>query len=253
MGKKKKNSNYITKSANVKSVQPAKKSSNLRAYVITALIALILIAGIVLLFVAPWKYKTPAPGEGGACKYLETRDNSERDIKYVKMDVKGYGSMVILLDATTAPITVNNFIKLANEGFYDGLTFHRVMEGFMIQGGDPEANGTGGSDEDIFGEFDINGYPNDMPHIKGVISMAREGANYNSASSQFFICNDTSKNVSYSLDGQYAAFGYVVAGLDIVDMITADSIVYTGENGAIERKSNQVVIKKVTVLDSYGQ
>ena len=111
--------------------------------------------------------------------------------------------------------------------------------------------GAGDAGEEIKGEFDENGHPNDLPHIKGVISMAR-GGSYDSASCQFFICNDTGYNVSASLDGNYAAFGYVVAGLDIVDRITADSLKYTGYNGMIEKKSNQVVIKSVTVLENYG-
>ena len=251
MSKKRKNSNYITKS--MKPTEPvSKRNPNLPVYAVAALVALLLVGAIVLLIVSPWKYSTPRMGKGGACAYLDSRDISNRDIKYVKMEVEGYGSMVILLDATTAPITVNNFIKLAEEGFYDGLTFHRVMEGFMIQGGDPKADGTGGSDEDIYGEFDINGHKNDMPHIKGVISMAREGGNYDSASSQFFICNDTSYSVSYSLDGQYAAFGYVVAGLDIVDRITEDTVKFAGSGGTIENKSKQAVIKRVSILDNYG-
>ncbi len=157
---------------------------------------------------------------GGACEYADTRNIEGRDIHYVEISVKDYGKIVVLLDATTAPVTVANFLKLVNEGFYDGLTFHRIMEGFMIQGGDPKGNGSGGSEDSIKGEFALNGHANDISHIKGVISMAR-GTSYNSASSQFFICNDDARS---SLDGSYAAFGYVVKGLNVVDKITSGAL-----------------------------
>ncbi len=156
----------------------------------------------------------------GACDYLDARATEGREVYYAEICVKNYGKIVLLLDATSAPVTVANFIKLANEGFYDGLTFHRIIEGFMIQGGDPSADGTGGSDEEIKGEFALNGHKNDINHIKGVISMARS-KDYNSASSQFFICNADARS---SLDGSYAAFGYVVAGLDVVDKITSNAL-----------------------------
>lgn len=192
----------------------------------------------------------------GACEYLDTRDVSERDVVYVEMCVERFGKMVILLDKTTAPKTVENFVNLVESGFYDGLTFHRVMENFMIQGGDPKANGQGGSSKNVVGEFAYNGYNNDIEHIKGVISMAR-GDNYDSASSQFFICNADARA---SLDGQYAAFGYVVKGLSVVDDITASTVIYTQfygtdyqylGNGAINDKENQAVIKYIKVLDDY--
>ena len=192
----------------------------------------------------------------GACEYLETRDITGRDVVYVEMCVEKFGKMVILLDKTTAPKTVENFVTLAESGFYDGLTFHRVMENFMIQGGDPKANGQGGSSNNIVGEFADNGYDNDIQHIKGVISMARSD-DYDSASSQFFICNADARA---SLDGSYAAFGYVVKGLSVVDDITAQTVIYTQfygtdyqylGNGAINDKANQAVIKYVKVLDDY--
>lgn len=115
-----------------------------------------------------------------------------------------------------APITVANFEKLVNEGFYNGLTFHRVISGFMIQGGDPLGNGTGGSKEKIKGEFASNGVPNDIRHVRGVLSMARS-MNPNSASSQFFIMHEDAPH----LDGQYAAFGKVVEGIEVVDEIAS--------------------------------
>ncbi len=154
----------------------------------------------------------------GSCEYLDSRDITDRDVKYVEMCVNGYGRVVILLDATTAPQTVENFVSLVEDGFYNGLTFHRIIEGFMIQGGDPDGNGGGNGPRRIFGEFSDNGFYNDMPHVKGVISMAR-GNGYDSASCQFFICNDDARA---SLDGKYAAFGYVVEGLDVIDKITKD-------------------------------
>ena len=113
-------------------------------------------------------------------------------------------TMTLELYPETAPITVENFEKLAKDGFYDGLTFHRIIEGFMMQGGDPEGNGTGGSNQNIVGEFTANGYENDLSHTRGAISMARSTP-YNSASSQFFIVHEDSPH----LDGQYAVFGYV--------------------------------------------
>ena len=113
-----------------------------------------------------------------------------------------------------APNTVNNFISLVKKGFYDGLIFHRVIDGFMFQGGDPAGTGTGGSENSIYGEFSENGFENKLAHEAGVVSMARTSEN-NSASSQFFICDDTSSH----LDGQYAAFGKVTSGLDIVHKI----------------------------------
>lgn len=128
------------------------------------------------------------------------------------------GDIIIELDPTQAPITVANFQKLVSEGVYNGLTFHRVISGFMIQGGDPNGDGTGGTAE-IKGEFTANGVNNTIAHRRGVISMARRGDSYDSASSQFFIVHQTSTNNSQSLDGQYAAFGYVIDGIEHVDGI----------------------------------
>lgn len=134
----------------------------------------------------------------------------------IELKVKDYGTIKLELDEKAAPITVANFKKLVAENFYDGLTFHRVIAGFMIQGGDPLGNGMGGSDENIKGEFAANGVPNPIRHEKGVISMAR-AQNPNSASSQFFICQ---ADCSF-LDGQYAAFGKVTEGIEVVDAIAA--------------------------------
>ncbi len=161
---------------------------------------------------------------------------------HIVISVKDYGDISLTLDADTAPITVTNFIGLAKSGFYDGLTFHRIMDGFMIQGGDPLGNGTGGADKTIKGEFASNGVPNPIAHTEGVISMARSQFK-DSASSQFFIMVG---DAAY-LDGEYAAFGHVTEGLDIVKKIAADAKPID-RNGTIP-KENQPVMEKVTVLD----
>lgn len=146
---------------------------------------------------------------------------------HATIEVEGYGAIKLELDADVAPVTVANFAKLAGEGFYDGLTFHRIIEGFMVQGGDPSGNGTGGSDEKIVGEFSDNGHPNSISHVRGTISMARSQA-YNSASSQFFIMQADTP----SLDGQYAAFGHVTEGMDVVDAM-CEAARPTDNNGTI--------------------
>lgn len=146
---------------------------------------------------------------------------------HATIEVEGYGAIKLELDADVAPVTVANFAKLAGEGFYDGLTFHRIIEGFMVQGGDPNGNGTGGSDEKIVGEFSDNGHPNSISHVHGTISMARSQA-YNSASSQFFIMQADTP----SLDGQYAAFGHVTEGMDVVDAM-CEAARPTDNNGTI--------------------
>lgn len=165
---------------------------------------------------------------------------------YAIIEIADYGTITVALDGNTAPETVENFVSLAEEGFYDGLTFHRIYEGFVIQGGDPNADGTGGNtDEDgneinITGEFYYNGYDNYLSHVRGAISMAR-GNGYDSASSQFFIVHEDS---TYSLDMFYAAFGYVIDGMDVVDVI-CEAAEPIDDNGTIEYE-NQPVIAKIT-------
>ena len=178
-----------------------------------------------------------------------SKENSTEETKnmltgkhHVEITVKDKGVIAVELDADTAPITVTNFVELANSGFYDGLTFHRIIEGFMIQGGDPKGNGTGGSDKNIKGEFAANGVKNDISHERGVISMARSSA-YDSASSQFFIMHKTSTH----LDGQYAAFGHVTSGMDIVDDL-AENTPVSDSNGTV-LKANQPVIESIKVID----
>ena len=161
---------------------------------------------------------------------------------HAEIKVKDYGTIKLELDADTAPITVKNFAKLANDKFYDGLTFHRIISGFMIQGGDPKGNGTGGSKETIKGEFSGNGVENSISHKRGVISMARS-LDPNSASSQFFIMHQDSTQ----LDGEYAAFGKVTEGIEIVDKICEDTQVVDG-NGTVE-KADQPVIESIRMKD----
>lgn len=161
---------------------------------------------------------------------------------HAEIVVKNYGTIVLELDADVAPITVENFANLVNEGFYNGLTFHRIISGFMIQGGDPLGNGTGGSSKTIKGEFDSNGVKNSISHVRGTISMARSSMP-NSASSQFFIVHQDST----FLDGQYAAFGTVTSGMEVVDKICADTAV-EDDNGTVA-KNNQPVIEKITIID----
>lgn len=178
----------------------------------------------------------------------QTNNESEENNMYstgkhhAKIVVKNYGTIALELDADVAPITVENFANLVNEGFYNGLTFHRIISGFMIQGGDPLGNGTGGSSKTIKGEFASNGVKNSISHVRGTISMARSSMP-NSASSQFFIVHKDST----FLDGQYAAFGTVTSGMEVVDKICAETAV-EDDNGTVE-KNNQPVIEKITMID----
>ena len=179
-----------------------------------------------------------------ACKKDKKKEETKAErYVYVKMTVAEYGDIILKLDSKEAPKTVENFVKLVNEGFYNGLTFHRVIDGFMIQGGDPKADGTGGSGQKIVGEFSANGYKNTIKHKRGVISMARSNA-YNSASSQFFIMHDTATH----LDGNYAAFGWVISGMDVVDAIVDATAYYGDQSGKISNKSMQAVILEMKVI-----
>lgn len=171
-------------------------------------------------------------------------DTSEelQGIHHADIKIRDYGDIQVELDADTAPITVTNFVKLAQDGFYDGLTFWRIMDGFMIQGGDPNGDGTGGSDETIKGEFSSNGVDNNISHTRGTISMARS-TDPDSASSQFFIVQSDSD----FLDGEYAAFGHVTEGMEIVDKICKDAEP-TDDNGTIKADA-QPVIESITITD----
>ena len=180
----------------------------------------------------------------GAADTADTSKDGEllTGLHHVTIDVQDYGTISLELDADTAPISVTNFINLANEGFYDGLTFHRIISGFMIQGGDPHGHGTGGSEKTIKGEFSANGVENDISHVRGVISMARAN-DPDSGSSQFFIVHEDST----FLDGQYAAFGHVTDGMDVVDAI-CEAVPVQDNNGTVAA-ADQPVITAVTVVD----
>ena len=162
---------------------------------------------------------------------------------HVEITVKDYGKITVELDADAAPITVENFLKLAEDGFYDGLTFHRIINGFRMQGGDPLGDGTGGADENIKGEFSKNGVENNLSHTRGAISMARSSM-MDSASSQFFIVHEDS---TY-LDGEYACFGYVTEGIEVVDAVCSAELTRVDGNGGVAKES-QPVIESIKVID----
>ena len=225
--------------------------------IITILVAILLIAGMVgYALYNNQKTKKPNNNENKTENTVVSEkeentvseENKEEDKVYSKgkhhaeMVIKDYGTIALELDADVAPITVENFTQLVNEGFYNGLTFHRIISGFMIQGGDPQGTGMGGSDKEIKGEFAANGVKNNISHTRGVISMARATA-YDSASSQFFIVHQDSK----FLDGNYAGFGRVTSGIEIVDKICADTKVE--DNNGTVLKANQPIIEKITMID----
>ena len=240
--KKKSSSPIVTreqKLAEAKAIKEAAQRKNKITLIISlAVVAVLILSLIALVIVRNVKANQQTPG-------LKPNGKA-KDTVYVKMSVQDYGDIILELDGKEAPITVANFVSLVNEGFYDGLTFHRVIEDFMIQGGDPKADGTGGSDKKIVGEFENNGYHNCIAHEYGVISMAR-GNDNDSASSQFFICNSNSDSVQ-NLDGNYAAFGHVIYGMDVVDLITTKTAPEaTDMNGSIP-KAKQAVITSVEVI-----
>ena len=162
---------------------------------------------------------------------------------YAEINIKDEGTIKFRFDPENAPITCRNFIRLARSGFYDGLTFHRIIEGFMMQGGDPEGNGNGGSGKNIVGEFSRNGYTNNLSHKRGTVSMARNSVSMDSASSQFFIVHQDSTK----LDGQYAAFGVVVSGIEVVDKICTEARPIDN-NGKIPA-AEQPVIESIKIIE----
>ena len=161
----------------------------------------------------------------------------------VDIEIQDKGTIRVELDADAAPITVTNFVNLVEEGFYDGLTFHRIIEGFMMQGGDPRGNGLGGADKEIKGEFKANGVDNPLSHARGAISMAR-AEDYDTASSQFFIMHEDYTG----LDGLYACFGYVVSGMEIVDDICENAIV-VDDNGTVMPENRPVIVSIKVVTE----
>ena len=197
----------------------------------TMLISIAAVASVLVLFIV-----------GGILRGGNDNSGQLSGTYYIQMDVKDYGTITAELYADTAPITVENFLKLVDEKFYDGLTFHRIISGFMIQGGDPLGNGTGGSEQKIKGEFSSNGVKNDLKHTRGVLSMARS-SQPDSASSQFFIMHQDAPH----LNGSYAAFGKVLSGMEVVDAICANTPVNDG-NGTVS-KTNQPVIERIVRIE----
>lgn len=185
-----------------------------------------------------------ACGSKNASSSATTNDNGGTKVNNPKIEisVKDYGKIQLELDPSQAPLTVENFLTLVKDGFYNGLTFHRIIKGFMIQGGDPLGTGYGGSETTIKGEFASNGVENNIKHERGVISMARS-MNPDSASSQFFIMHQDSPH----LDGEYAAFGHVTSGIEIVDKICDNTPVQDG-NGTVA-KIDQPVIEYIKVIE----
>lgn len=199
------------------------------------LTVLLLTAAAFALLASCGKQQKADDGDGEAV-------DGEHVYHHVEIAIKDYGTVKVELDATVAPITVENFVKLAGEGFYDGLTFHRIIKGFMIQGGSPNGTSVGGSGETIKGEFSANGVDNKLSHTRGAISMARSSKN-DSASSQFFIVHED----NVFLDGKYACFGYVTEGMEVVDAI-CEAVPVEDDNGTV-LKENQPVIESVKVID----
>ncbi len=225
-------------------IEKKKRKKITLAGVATAVLCLCIIVGI--FFAVRQSGKTDASGEdgissaGGATEAAtDTSDSSsalDPDLTYyADIDIKDYGLITVQLDQKSAPISAANFVSLAESGFYDGLTFHRIIEAFMIQGGDPNGDGNGGSEKTIVGEFAANGYDNNLSHTRGAISMARSNA-FDSASSQFFIVHEDST----SLDGQYAVFGYVTEGIEVVDAV-CEKAEPTDGNGTIPSEAQPVI------------
>ena len=197
------------------------------------LLIVVLVAAVIVLFTIRGKKESTE----GSTEVIDAAGKH-----HIEIQVKDYGTIKAELDGDTAPITVANFLKLAESGFYDGLTFHRIIDGFMIQGGDPKGNGTGGADKTIKGEFSQNGVENKLSHVRGTLSMARS-QDMDSASSQFFIVQS---DCTY-LDGQYAAFGTVTEGMDLVDKICKDTPVQ--DNNGTVSAADQPVIESIKVID----
>ena len=241
MGNKKKNSNYVTEKrmqaqAEKEQAKKLEKRKRLIKMIAIPTVAVVLLVSIIL-------------GLGAALGWFYQNPNKDLTVTHhATLKIKGYDETVhIELYGNDAPITVNNFVKLANEGFYNGLTFHRIIEDFMAQGGCPYGTGTGDSGTDIKGEFTENGVNNPVKHVRGTISMAR-GDDPNSGSSQFFIVHKTSENNTLSLDGKYAAFGMVIDGMDVIDSIIKS--VTPGYNGSVTA-SEQPVIESISIHEAH--
>ena len=223
MAKKRKNSNYVTPKTQALAAEKARRAKNakIRKIVIASVSALLVVALIVV-------------------GIILIANRSFKATHHVNIEIENYGTIHLELYGKEAPKTVENFVKLAEEGYYDGLTFHRIIEGFMMQGGD------GKDTASIYGEFKSNGFDNDVKHKRGAISMARTN-DPDSASSQFFIVHTTEG--AEHLDGDYAAFGMVTSGIEIVDQICTTVKPYDN-NGSITQ-SQQPIIKSITVHEVH--
>lgn len=239
--------------SNKKNVQPKKKALSDAAKAIIIIISAVVIMAAIIVVAMFISGNEPVEVNmteiQSAIDSHETTDFTETDKKteYVKITVKDHGDIVIRLRPDIAPETVKNFQNLVADGFYDGLTFHRIYKNFMIQGGDPDGDGTGDSGTEIKGEFTSNGFTNNLKHVRGVISMAR-GNEPDSASCQFFICDATSAH----LDDDYAAFGYVMAGMETVDSIAAVEV-QANSKGELSDPLEDVIIEKIVfVKDNHN-
>ena len=258
MAKKRKNSNYATEKNRIKALNKEKQKRNKeikkRALILGAAVLIIALCALLVWGILALIAKNHDPHAGhnhGNESSSIVESSSQNESKtgnedfvvthHASIKIEGYDEVVhVELYGEEAPITVANFVKLANEGFYDGLTFHRIISN-IVQGGDTNGDGVGGSDETIKGEFSLNGVDNKVNHSRGVISMARTGNDYNSASSQFFIL--TSAVPGYN--GSYAAFGQVTSGMDVIDDLASrfesDSIPY----------DRQPVIESITIHENH--
>ena len=244
MGSKRYSNKGVNSARKVQEMAAAEQNAQKSTIIIfVAAIALVVLALVLVFVLQDRPTKVDMTAIQAEIDSMKVEDFTETDKKteYVKITVKDHGDIIVRLRPDVAPITVKNFQKLVGEKFYDGLTFHRIYKGFMIQGGDPKGNGTGGSGTTIKGEFEKNGVTNELSHITGVISMARRSSPMDSATSQFFICN---ADASGSLDGSYAAFGYVVAGLDTV-MSISDVEVTTNAGGEKSQPLEKVTIVSI--------
>ena len=210
--------------------------------VIISLVVLSILGGCVAFSI--WAF-----GPSGYCEFYMDREYDEDSVTFVEIKVKGYiHPIVLLIDESVAPITAQNFVSLVEKGFYDGLDFHRIIKGFMIQGGDDSHLPADKQAATIKGEFKSNGYDNPLLHKRGVISMARSSVK-DSASSGFFICDADAPH----LDGDYAAFGYVVSGMKTVDAIADYAEGKTDGNGNLYPQYKQPTIEYIKVLDNYKE
>lgn len=238
MGKKRKNSNYVTAKREQARIEKeremrAKKRNMIIKAVSIPVVAVLLIVAIIL----------------GISYVVQWYNNPNKDFKVTHVatiKIKDYGTVRVNLYGEEAPISVSNFVELANKGFYNGLTFHRIMDGFMAQGGCPYGTGTGDSGKDIVGEFSANSIENNVKHVRGTISMAR-GDDPNSASSQFFIVHETSDKNTIALDGNYAAFGMVTRGMSVIDKMIRSSV-KKGYTESVASK-DQPIIESITIVE----